>query len=711
MEPTDTYTAPPPEDLLDEEPEETVPEVIDDESLTFEDLVPDPGILEAIRRLGFSQPTPVQRRAIPEAMTGRDIIIQARTGSGKTYAFVIPLLTLLQRAEERGEIRSLFGLMIVPTRELAIQIKEAIESLSTKYRPTCVIGGANMEAQINDIRQDPRIVVGTPGRLLDLMRQKVIKLNQCQYFVLDEADEILSSGFLEDVRAILSRLPDRRQGIFSSATITPRVDMLANSFLTKPRQIIIDVAEKDLPAVEHYFCDIPGDLMAKPNMLCDVIETWRPKSAVIFCNTKSDTQMVEALLRRRGFDARRLNSDLSQGQRNRVMRKIRDGELQFLIATDIAARGIDIAQLEMVVNYSIHEQAEIYIHRTGRTGRAGRGGKALSLVGPKDFGSFHFLRKVLNLDFRQAPAPSDEDVANARLAHLYQMIRGLQGDLSARDQLVATKFIRELIPGIEEIPEDFQAMVAKLIRHIMEHHVRAESQSLDEEFGEAQEGEPFEGRERERRDGGDSRRDRDERRGRRDDEREGRGERRRRDRDEREPRRGREDRRDSHREGRREDREGREERHRRDDRPPEREESPRGEKREPRPREQEQQVPFEGEVRLYVGQGRKHGMTEELFADLAAEFASVPKSALKRLSIRELYGFVDVPSDVAPALIESLNGIEYNGLELPVEQALQIPPEEQRRPPRRERSGDDNRRHDRRRDSRRERGRRDRREY
>ena len=450
----------------------------------FHSLLPAGDVLKAIDKLGYAHPTPVQAAALPLALNGKDLIAQAKTGSGKTLAYTIPLLLQLESATKSGNssLKDTYGLVVAPTRELATQVRDVILSLAPDAAPAVVIGGASMDKQIASLKSDARIVIGTPGRILDLMRQKALKLNRCRYFVLDEADEMLSMGFLEDVRTILSRLPDRRQGMFVSATITPRVDMLANSFLTRPESIVIETPEEDLPPIEHLFCEVGGDLMAKPSTLCDIIETYHPRSAIVFCNTKSDTTLVEALLRRRGFDARRINSDLSQAQRDRIMKKIRKQELQVLVATDIAARGLDIEQIDLVVNFSIHEQPESYVHRTGRTGRAGRKGRAISLVGPRDFGHFHHLNLMLsNIDFQKIDPPTDEEVSNARLVHLYEIIRQSEIDLTNRDTLVGRMLLKD-IGGITDPSDEFESLICKLGRFAVEHYIQEEAKSLDEEL-------------------------------------------------------------------------------------------------------------------------------------------------------------------------------------------------------------------------------------
>lgn len=683
------------EELLEGEDElEIGCEIPEPVATTFEEILPEGALLDGIRRLGFATPTEVQARTVPGARGGSDMIVQAKTGSGKTLAFVLPLLERLSEVESDQQISSTFALVVVPTRELALQVVQVVNSLTEEVKPACLIGGVEMQQQLKELDRDRRVVVGTPGRILDCLRQKALRLNQTRFFVLDEVDEMLSIGFIDDVRTILSRLPDKRQGLFLSATVTPRVDMLAHSFLSTPKHVVLNTGGDEQPLIDHWFYEIGGDLMAKPSALCDLIETLRPASAIIFCNTKSDTQLVEVLLRRRGFDARRINSDLSQSQRNRVMKKIRSGSIQFLVATDIAARGIDIAQIDLVINYAIHEQPEIYVHRTGRTGRAGRQGRAISLVGPRDFSSFHFLTKVLDRHFEKKVLPTDTEVADARSAHLYELMRLQAIELKDRDLLVARRVLSE-IGGIDTPNEELEQLLAKMCRYTIEHSLQAEARALEEELELAQDAEEAAKREEsgERR---ESRRGRDRDRG-------GRGERGDRDRGRGERDRGERDRGERDRGGRggRDRRGGEEERYGRDERPRrDHEDSPRNADSESRhsapsgsenPREdsswegnrsegenqwRDRRRNDSGDVRVYVGQGTSHGMTPEVFTSLAGEFADLQPAAIRSISLREHYGFVDLSERDASSLVGSMNGIEYNGQPLPIEIAQTPAPSE-----------------------------------
>jgi superfamily II DNA/RNA helicase len=349
-------------------------------------------LCNGLSAMGISSPTPVQARSIPSILDGGDHVIEAQTGSGKTLAFVLPILAKLLDSEPYS---GNFALIVTPTRELAIQVNSIAAKLVPHVHPACIIGGERQENQVRQLRKDSRIIVGTPGRILDLIGQREILLRKCKMFVLDEADEMLSMGFIDEVRKILAKLPRERQGLFFSATITPRVLSLASSFLVNPKRIEITRQVETVPLIDHLFCRVDGSLTAKAEALATYLKKRTPRSAIVFCNTKSDTELVEILLRKRGFEPKRLNSDLSQKERDRTMSSFRSGELRILVATDVAARGIDVSDVELVVNYSLHETPETYVHRTGRTGRAGKSGTALSLVGPQDFTVFHSLSRKL----------------------------------------------------------------------------------------------------------------------------------------------------------------------------------------------------------------------------------------------------------------------------------------------------------------------------
>ncbi len=376
----------------------------------FASMLDDQELVKSLAALNITIPSEVQALAIPIAQKGKDLIVQAQTGSGKTLAFMLPILG---RIRNQKPSRHTTALIVAPTRELALQVKAVVESLKIGITPSCLIGGASARDQERQLNHDARIVVGTPGRLLDFMQQKLLNLRDCRHFVLDEADEMLSMGFLDDIRKILSKLPAQRQGMFFSATITPRVESLTKSFLKDPETVAIAKDTTNEPLIEHLYCTIDGAVASKLNCLCRIFARYGEQSTIIFCNTKSDTELVEVFLNRRGINARKINSDLSQKERDSVLTSLRSGELKYLIATDIASRGIDIKELEVVINYSLPKESESYVHRTGRTGRAGASGKAISMVGPLDYVAFKVLCRDLGVEMIETFFPEGNGQAAA----------------------------------------------------------------------------------------------------------------------------------------------------------------------------------------------------------------------------------------------------------------------------------------------------------
>jgi superfamily II DNA/RNA helicase len=377
----------------------TIPsEHISAENLTFSEILKDPQLVEGLAKQNIIKPTQVQALTIPKALLGTDLIVQAQTGSGKTLAFMLPILANMGANIKEHVTKAL---IVTPTRELALQVKAVVESVAPHIVPSCLIGGSSAAQQESQLRKDSRIIVGTPGRLLDFIRQKLVNLKDCQMFVLDEADEMLSMGFVDEVRDILTKLPAKRQGLFFSATITNRVASLAYNFLKNPETVVIEKDLTNQPKIEHLFCKVDGGVTSKAQALCSIFSSFKTQSGIVFCNTKSDTELIVAFLKRRGFDAEKINSDLTQKQRDYILNSLRTGELKYLIATDVAARGIDIKELELVINYSLPKEAEVYTHRTGRTGRAGASGKAISLIGPQDLGMFYGLNKLGNIELKE----------------------------------------------------------------------------------------------------------------------------------------------------------------------------------------------------------------------------------------------------------------------------------------------------------------------
>lgn len=447
----------------------------------FSSLLDNPQLLEALDKLGFEFATPVQELSIPPTLEGKDLVVQAKTGSGKTFAFGLPMMSKLMAAQKERNIDYTFGLVIVPTRELAVQISDVLSDLCPDINATLLIGGMPYPKQKRQLEEHPAIVIGTPGRVLDFIDQKFLKLGKCEMFVLDEADEMFSVGFIKDVENILSEIPTPAQGLFVSATISPRVVSLARDFLKDSEQIKAGTEDEEMPPVEHSFYDVGGGVTDKPKALGDLLEWLLPPSAIIFCNTKAETELVEVTLRRRGIDARRLNSDLNQSQRNRIMRKIRDGQLRYLVATDIAARGIDIEALALVINYSISDQTEMYVHRTGRAGRGKNEGKAINLISPHDFMAFRAVKSEIKVDIEKRELPSEEELCVARLNNLAANLKEQEPLTRPRDHVLSKRILQEF-GKIEEPTAELEDFVARLSRFAVEHFVKLEAVSLEEEL-------------------------------------------------------------------------------------------------------------------------------------------------------------------------------------------------------------------------------------
>jgi ATP-dependent RNA helicase DeaD len=362
-------------------------------------------VQDGIRDLGWSEPTPVQEKVLPPMAEGRDLIVQAHTGSGKTGAFGIPIIARLDTS-----IAACQALVMSPTRELANQVALEIEILGKHVGANCVpvYGGVGYTQQLEGFAAGAHVVVGTPGRILDHLGSGNLNFDQVGTLVLDEADELLSLGFWPDMREIQKHLPKERQSCLFSATIPERVRSLSRVFLNDPLFVSLSDDQLSPQQIEHYY--VVTTAQAKEANLARIIEDEDPESAIIFCNTKDDVRFVTSYLTRRGLDADQISGDLSQAAREDAMRRMKNGSLRFLVATDVAARGIDISDLTHVISYSAPQSPEVYIHRTGRTGRAGKAGVAISLVSGLDIGNFRYLQTVNQIEIKERKLPTEVDI-------------------------------------------------------------------------------------------------------------------------------------------------------------------------------------------------------------------------------------------------------------------------------------------------------------
>ena len=394
----------------------------------FADLGLRPEVLRAIDEMGFQEAMPVQAVTLPKARQGGDLMVQSRTGSGKTAAFGIPFVNDVVKPDE-GVVQAL---VLLPTRELALQVAAELAKIAA-HRPITVApiyGGAPMGRQVELLRAGAQIVCGTPGRVLDHIRRGTLKLDRVRCVVLDECDEMLSMGFQEDIEAILERTPETRQTLLFSATVPEGIQRLSRRFLRNPEFLKLSADFVGVHEIRHVYYAIPG--VNREQELLRILNFEEPKTAIIFCNTREETGRVAEFLRKNGFQAEAISSDLAQNDRERVMANTRAGQVRFLVATDVAARGIDIEGLTHVINYTFPESPEVYIHRTGRTGRAGKHGTAISLIGPTEVGSFYYLKLLYKIKPEERALPSEAEIRShregERVLHLRERLTGEPGN-------------------------------------------------------------------------------------------------------------------------------------------------------------------------------------------------------------------------------------------------------------------------------------------
>ena len=370
---------------------------------SFDDLGLHPDVKQALDDMGYFAPTPVQTAVFKPVSEGKDLLVQSRTGTGKTTAFGLPIVNRMVPAARQPQ-----ALILTPTRELALQVARELTQIG-KHRGIvieCVYGGAPIGKQIKALKDGVHVVVGTPGRVLDHIGRRTLDLKTVTTFVLDECDEMLSMGFLEDIEKITSYLPDKHQTLLFSATMPDEVTRYARRHMPVREQISLSRDSISVSDIHHAYYIVSG--IARSRDLLKIILAEEPESAIIFCNMRDETTAVARFLQKQGFDAEPLSSDLSQNDRERVMGRMKAKNLRFLCATDVAARGIDISNLSHVINYSVPESPEVYVHRTGRTGRAGKKGTALSLVGPRELGNFRYVRLTFGIKPEERVLPKDD---------------------------------------------------------------------------------------------------------------------------------------------------------------------------------------------------------------------------------------------------------------------------------------------------------------
>jgi len=463
------------------EPENSIPP-------TDIDNLPD-SLKDAAKRAGWNDLMPVQAKAIPYILARRDLMVQSHTGSGKTGAFILPLLEVIDSSKNACQV-----LILVPTRELAAQVSREAEMLAgnSGVKTIAVYGGTGYEEQIKAFKEGAHIVVGTPGRVLDHLLKKYLLLDDLKITIMDEADRMLSMGFYQDMKRVQLYLPRKKlNGYMFSATFPPRVMSLAGEFLKQPDVLSLSRDHVHVTAIEHEYYIVPA--VTKDRSLIKIIELENPDSAIIFCNRKSDVNYVNIVLKRYGYDSDELSSDLSQSKREKVLAKIRKGDLKFLVATDVAARGIDLPNLSHVFQYAPPEDVEIYIHRAGRTGRAGASGKAIMLIAGIEKFKLDEIGRNYNIDFLERELLTDEDVqtivGERTTALLETELRGL-------DRMHVERMQR-FIPLAKQLSEsvDELSVVAMLLDQYYQKILHAPVPQLEEKSGSSEKskksGKPF----------------------------------------------------------------------------------------------------------------------------------------------------------------------------------------------------------------------------
>ena len=407
---------------------------------TFAEIGLSPPIARAIEELGFEEPTPIQRQAIGPLREGRDVIGQAQTGTGKTAAFGIPMLERLRRGGKSPQ-----GVVLAPTRELAIQDAEAIHALGrhTDARVVPIYGGQPIARQLHLLSRGADIVVGTPGRVMDHIRRGTLALDKACFVVLDEADEMLDMGFVEDIEFILEHAPDGRQTALFSATIPRPIAELARKYMRDPVRISVSPEKINTPRIEQVVYEVIG--RGKLDSLTRILDVEMPLSAIVFTRTKRDAAELADQLAGLGYVAEPIHGDLGQAERDRVMRRFREGVVELLVATDVAARGLDIPDVSHVINYDVPMDPESYVHRIGRTGRAGREGKAITLVTPRDRRAIKLIERFTNRRLKPARLPTAADVAARRREALKETVRAVLEEDALEPYLVV----------VEELANDY----------------------------------------------------------------------------------------------------------------------------------------------------------------------------------------------------------------------------------------------------------------
>ena len=450
------------------------------ETVRFEEMGLSEEIQKAVRYMGFEEASPIQAKAIPAMISGIDLIGQAQTGTGKTAAFGIPILEKVD-----PKLKKLQAIVLCPTRELAIQVADEIRNLSRYMHGIKVLpiyGGQDIVKQIRSLKSGTQIVIGTPGRVMDHMRRKTMKLDFVHTVVLDEADEMLNMGFREDIEFVLSGVPEERQTVLFSATMPKPIMEITKKFQNNAKVIKVTKKELTVPNIEQYYYDVKPK--KKEEVLSRLLDIYSPRLSVVFCNTKKQVDLLVNALLGRGYFAAGLHGDMKQEPRDRVMQGFRTGKTEILVATDVAARGIDVDEVEAVFNYDLPQDDEYYVHRIGRTGRAGREGRAFSFVSGKEVYKLKEIQRYCKTKIYAQKVPSLNDVANTKMENILDDVERV---IEQEDLDMMINAIEERVNNSEFTAMDMAAAFLKICCGMTEDNKNTEEN--DWEFGDTGAGE------------------------------------------------------------------------------------------------------------------------------------------------------------------------------------------------------------------------------
>jgi len=405
----------------------------------FEDLGISQATLNAVLRMGFEEATPIQAQTIPLSLENKDVIGQAQTGTGKTAAFGIPLVEKIDTHRE-----AIQGIIIAPTRELAIQVSEELYKIGAgkRVRVLPIYGGQDIGRQIRSLKKSPHIIVGTPGRLIDHINRRTIRLDHVQTVILDEADEMLNMGFIEDIEAILAEIPENRQTLLFSATMPAPIQRIAEKFMKDPEIVRVKTKEMTVPSIEQYYLEVQEK--NKFDVLTRLLDIQSPELAIVFGRTKRRVDELSEALNLRGYTAEGIHGDLSQAKRLSVLRKFKEGTIDVLVATDVAARGLDISGVTHVYNFDIPQDPESYVHRIGRTGRAGKTGVAMTFITPREKPYLFVVEKTTKRKMERMKPPTLDEALEGQQRAVVDKIEqtieenNLQFYKAAADELLET---------------------------------------------------------------------------------------------------------------------------------------------------------------------------------------------------------------------------------------------------------------------------------